>query len=93
MRLIVGISGASGVIYGIRLLQVLQTLPDIETHLVISDGGKLNISLETGMSVKQAAPFTHSVPLRPGTLPKTTSWCGNVAGCRHCAQSARVVSA
>lgn len=35
-RLIVGISGASGVIYGIRLLEVLKGMPDIETHLVMS---------------------------------------------------------
>lgn len=52
MRLIVGISGASGVIYGIRLLEALKTMPDIETHLVISKGGKLNIELETTWNVK-----------------------------------------
>jgi len=52
MRLIVGISGASGVIYGIRLLEVLRDQPDVETHLVISNGGKLNISLETEWDVK-----------------------------------------
>jgi 4-hydroxy-3-polyprenylbenzoate decarboxylase len=47
MRLIVGISGSSGVIYGIRLLQVLRALDGIETHLVLSRAGKLNIALET----------------------------------------------
>ena len=50
MRLIVGISGASGVIYGVRLLEILKDLADVETHLVLSNGGKLNISLETGSS-------------------------------------------
>lgn len=63
MRLIVGISGASGVIYGIRLLEVLQEQADIETHLVISDGGKLNIALETAVQVKQVeklADVVHS---------------------------------
>ena len=63
MRLIVGISGASGVIYGIRLLEVLQTLPDVETHLVISNGGKLNISLETEWQlrdVESLADVVHS---------------------------------
>lgn len=35
-RLIVGISGASGAIYGVRLLQVLRDVTDIETHLVMS---------------------------------------------------------
>jgi len=52
MRLIIGISGASGVIYGIRLLEVLKTLPDVESHLVISNGGKLNIALEAEWQVK-----------------------------------------
>ena len=63
MRLIVGISGASGVIYGIRLLEVLKTLPDVETHLVISKGGKLNIALETDWDVKDVealADVVHS---------------------------------
>jgi 4-hydroxy-3-polyprenylbenzoate decarboxylase len=63
MRLIVGISGASGVIYGIRLLELLREHPDVETHLVISNGGKLNIAIETAMSVKQVenlASVVHS---------------------------------
>lgn len=47
MRLIVGMSGASGVIYGIRLLQALQAMEEVETHLVLSRGAKLNIALET----------------------------------------------
>ena len=62
-RIIIGISGASGVIYGIRLLQVLQDLSDIETHLVITPGGKLNISLETNFDLKtlgQLADVVHS---------------------------------
>jgi 4-hydroxy-3-polyprenylbenzoate decarboxylase len=46
-RLIVGITGASGVIYGIRLLEVLRELPEIETHLVLSSAGAQTISLET----------------------------------------------
>ena len=45
-RIIVGISGASGVIYGVRCLQHLKQT-DYETHLVISDSGKLNIEIET----------------------------------------------
>jgi len=46
-KLIVGISGASGVIYGIRLLSVLQGVPDVETHLVITRAGAITIGLET----------------------------------------------
>ena len=52
MRIIVGMSGASGVVYGIRLLEVLSEVEDCETHVVISNGGKLSITLETDRSVK-----------------------------------------
>ncbi len=45
-KLVVGISGASGVTYGVRLLQVLQDT-DYETHLIISKAGELNIEIET----------------------------------------------
>ena len=45
-RLILGISGASGVIYGIRTLQILQETP-IETHLVISKSAEITIAYET----------------------------------------------
>ena len=46
-RLIVGMSGASGVIYGIRLLEVLRTIDGVETHLVMSPYAKLNMEIET----------------------------------------------
>lgn len=46
MKLIVGISGATGVIYGIRLLEVLQTISDIETHLVISQPAVKTLAAE-----------------------------------------------
>ncbi len=49
-RLIVGIAGASGVIYGVRMLEILQHT-DIETHLIISEAGKLNIRIETSYDV------------------------------------------
>jgi len=52
-RLIVGMSGASGVIYGIRLLTVLQSVPDVETHLVLSNAAKRTIPLETDYKVKE----------------------------------------
>jgi flavin prenyltransferase len=46
-RLVVGISGASGVIYGIRMLEVLQAVADVETHLVMSTAAAQTIGLET----------------------------------------------
>jgi 4-hydroxy-3-polyprenylbenzoate decarboxylase len=53
MRLIIGITGASGVIYGIRLLETLRSTPGVETHLVISSGARLNIELETDRNIKE----------------------------------------
>ena len=46
-RIVIGISGASGVIYGIRMLEMLKET-DFETHLIISNSGRLNIKIETG---------------------------------------------
>lgn len=51
-RLIIGISGSSGIIYGIRLLQVLKSLP-IETHLVVSKAGQLTRAYETSFSAAE----------------------------------------
>lgn len=51
-RLIVGISGASGVIYGIRALEVLRAAPDIETHLVLSAAAKRTILEETSWTLE-----------------------------------------
>src|SRR5690606_14177993 len=51
-RLIIGISGSSGIIYGIRLFQVFQKLP-IETHLVISKAGQLTRAYETNISAAE----------------------------------------
>jgi 4-hydroxy-3-polyprenylbenzoate decarboxylase len=51
-RLIVGIAGASGVIYGVRMLEVLKNR-GIETHLIISEAGKLNIKIETDYDVDE----------------------------------------
>lgn len=61
-RLIVGISGASGVIYGVRMLQMLRTL-GVETHLVMSKSAQLTLTHETEMSVaevKALADVTYS---------------------------------
>jgi flavin prenyltransferase len=46
-RILVGMSGASGAVYGIRSLEVLQSVPDVETHLVMSRAARQTIGLET----------------------------------------------
>jgi len=51
-RLIVGISGATGSIYGVRILEVLGRLKDVETHLVMTRAAKMTIQVETPYSVK-----------------------------------------
>lgn len=53
MRLIIGISGSSGVIYGIRLLEMLKAVEGIETHLIMSSYARLNISIETDYTPQQ----------------------------------------
>lgn len=52
-RLVVGISGATGVIHAIRLLEILRDLQTVETHLVISSAAARTITLETDYTVKQ----------------------------------------
>ncbi len=51
-KLIIGISGASGVIYGIRLLEIVREIDNVETHLVISAAGGITIGLETAYTVE-----------------------------------------
>jgi flavin prenyltransferase len=60
-RVVVGLSGASGSIYGIRLLQALRTGPGVETHLVISASGKRTLAEETTYSVKDVEALAHVV--------------------------------
>ncbi len=63
-RLIIAITGATGVIYGIRLLQVLRDIPGVETHLLISEAGVLNLHQELDMKrkdVEALADVVHNV--------------------------------
>ncbi|MCX5810456.1 MAG: UbiX family flavin prenyltransferase [Proteobacteria bacterium] len=59
-RIIVGMTGATGVVYGVRLLEVLRDL-HIETHLVLSEGAKKNILIETDLGVKYVEDIAHTV--------------------------------
>ena len=62
-RIIVGISGASGVTYGIRLLEILRPT-DIETHLIMSNSAEITLAYESNLKVsdvKNLADVTHNV--------------------------------
>ena len=60
-RIILAISGATGAVYGARLLQVLQGSPGIETHLVVSDAGWRNLQIEQGLAREAVEAFAHHV--------------------------------
>ncbi len=63
-RIIIAITGATGAVYGVRLLQVLRTLPQIETHLMVSAAGVLTLQQETDLSRKEVealAQVVHNV--------------------------------
>jgi len=61
MRLIVGIGGASGVIYGIRLLEVLKAMPELETHLIMTKTARLNLGIETDWAVSAVEALADTV--------------------------------
>jgi 4-hydroxy-3-polyprenylbenzoate decarboxylase len=64
MVIIIGITGATGAIYGIRLLEVLASMKDIETHLVISEAGEKTITCETQYrisDVKKLASYAYDI--------------------------------
>jgi len=76
-NLIIGISGASGVILGIRALEVLRQIQEIETHLVISPAAKLTITAETDWALKDVFALANVVhdfkdigaPIASGSFP------------------------
>ena len=60
-RIIVAISGASGAVYGARLLQVMQSMAGIESHLVVSDAGWRNLAHELDMDRASVEALAHRV--------------------------------
>ena len=60
-RIVVGISGASGTIYGVRLLEMLRKVPEVEIHLVMSALGKRTLVEETDLSLKDVEALAHVV--------------------------------
>src|SRR6516164_6486759 len=71
-KLIVGISGATGAIYGIRLLEILRGVEGVETHLVLTPSGRRTIELETDFTVKQVEALADRV-YRPGDIAAAIS--------------------
>jgi len=60
-RLVIAITGATGAVYGVRLLQHLKQIPGVETHLVISDAAVLTLHQETGLQRKEVEALAHVV--------------------------------
>jgi 4-hydroxy-3-polyprenylbenzoate decarboxylase len=62
--LVVGITGASGAVYGIRLLEALSSTENVETHLIVSEAGEAIIKYETGRrieDVRELASFSYDI--------------------------------
>jgi 4-hydroxy-3-polyprenylbenzoate decarboxylase len=60
-RIVVAITGATGAIYGVRLLQQLAATPGVETHLVVSDAASLTLHQEVGMQRRDVEALAHVV--------------------------------
>ena len=60
-KLIVGMSGASGIIYGIRLLEVLRSVENVETHVIMSNAAKRTILLETDYTVDDVESLANNI--------------------------------
>lgn len=77
MRLVLGITGATGAPLGVRLLEVLHDLPEVHTHLVMSRWARTTIELETPYSAREAAKLADAVygcndqaaPISSGSFP------------------------
>ena len=75
-RLIIAMTGATGAIYGVRMLQILRTLPEWESHLVISSAGLVNLKYELEMDKAELyalADVTHGIndiasPIASGSI-------------------------
>ena len=60
-RLVLAITGATGAVYGVRLLQHLGATPGVETHLILSDSALLTLHQETGLQRKDVEAMAHVV--------------------------------
>jgi len=60
-RIVVGITGASGVGYGVRLLEVLRDAEDVESHLLLTDAGRKILAMETDRTPAEVEQLAHQV--------------------------------
>jgi flavin prenyltransferase len=59
LRIVIGINGATGAIYGVRLLQVLKSIKDMEIHLIVSSAGEQTIEIETEFKANEVKTLAH----------------------------------
>jgi len=79
-RLVVGLSGASGVVYGVRLLEVLKGTPGVETHLIVSRGAEVTLRLETQTSLAEVRALADVVHEHGNLAAPISSGSFRVAG-------------
>jgi 4-hydroxy-3-polyprenylbenzoate decarboxylase len=60
-RVVIGLSGASGAIYGVRVLETLSAMPDVEVHLIITEAAKTLVPQETGRSLEEVKDLADKV--------------------------------
>ena len=60
-RIVVAITGATGAVYGVRLLEQLNAIPGVETHLIVSDAAALTLHAEVGMQRRDVEALAHVV--------------------------------
>ncbi len=77
MRVVVGLSGASGAVYGVRVLETLAPRPDVEVHLIVTKAARTLVPQETGRTIKEVQELADRVwddgkmesPLASGSYP------------------------
>lgn len=60
-RILVAITGASGSVYGVRLLELMRPLPDVETHLILSKAGRVTLAAECDRSADEVEALADAV--------------------------------
>ena len=71
-RVIVGITGATGTIYGIRLMELMRTDPELEIHLVMSKSAKLTLKMEHDLQLDYINSLAHEIH-DPGNIGASIS--------------------